>query len=491
MESIYTFSHMQTPAKQIFSTTVTAPRQATTQVARAALSAEQLLQLQAELLGRKRFAEAATGMIQQLASSLKCDRASIGWREQDSMNVVAASYVAEIHTRQETARLVAAAMDEAAEQGVGLVYPEPETSRPNILLAHEELARRQGYALCTVPLAYDGRIVGALALERREGEFSAAEATHIEHVAAILAPSLALKYENTLPFWRHCRGSLRNWIDALLKTGTPASKPVMAGLVAGFALLAFLLLFPFTYHVSAPARLEGAIQRVLTAPADGYLQKVFVRPGDRVRAGQVLAELAEQDMRVELRGLEAELAQHENALISAQARSDQADYSVNEGRAEAVRAKLDLLQQQLERSRLRAPFDGVVIKGDLSQSIGAPVERGAELMTLAPLTGYRVLIEAGETDVADLKPGQTGRLALAAMPSNPLPIRVERITPLASAEAGRNYFAVYATLQGSQPALQPGMQGFAKIETDRRPILVNGFQRTLNWIRLKLWSWGA
>lgn len=482
---------MQTQAKQTPTPQAMSQRQTTGPTMRAALSAEQLLQLQAEVLGRKRFGEAATGLAQQLASSLKCDRVSIGWQENATMNVVAASYVAEVNSRQETARLVAAAMEEASEQGIRLVYPEPDGSKPHILLAHEELARRQGYAICTVPLVYGGRLMGALTLERRENEFSALEAAHFERVATMLTPAIALKYENSLPLWRRGMASIKDSLGKTLKTGTPASKPILISIASGFVLLVAILLTPTAYHVSAPAKLEGAIQRVITAPNDGFLRKVNVRPGDHVKTGQVLAELADQDMLVELRGLEAELAQHENALISAQARNDRTEYIVNQSRAIAARARLELLQQQLDRAHLRAPFDGVVIKGDLSQSIGAPVERGAELITLAPDTGFRVLIEAEETEITDLKAGQAGRLKLAAMPSQTLPIRVERITPLASTEEGRHYFAVYATLQGKLPALRTGMQGFAKIEVDKRSLLINWINRTFGWIRIKLWSWGA
>lgn len=482
---------MHIQVKQTPSAPTPSPSQTAGQVARAGLSAEQVLQLQAELLGRTRFNEAATALAQQLAHSLKCDRASIGWREKHGMRVIAASYVAEVHARQETARLVAAAMDEAAEQGASLVYPEPDRARPHILLAHDELARRQGHAICTVPLVYNGEIVGAVSLERRDSAFSAPEAAHIERAATMLAPVLALKYENGLSLWRVFITRLRETTGKILKLDTPARKPVIAGILGAGALLAFFLLFPFGYHVSAPARLEGAIQRVLTAPSDGYLQQVLVRPGDRVKANQVLAILADQDMRVEQRGLEAELAQHENARVSAQARNERTEFIVSQGQADATRAKLDLVRQQLERTRLRAPFDGIVIKGDLSQSVGAPVERGAELITLAPDTGYRVLIEAEESDVADIEPGQTGRLILSALPSKTLPLRVERATPLASTEDGRHYFAVYATLQGRQPALRPGMQGFAKIEVDQRSLLFSWVSHAWSWTRLKLWSWGA
>jgi len=342
-----------------------------------------------------------------------------------------------------------------------------------------------------VPLVYDGNIVGALTMERREGIFSQHEAAHIERVSAMTAPALALKYENGLSLWRQFQVRVRARLALLLKSDTPAGTPIKIGLALTGALLAGLLLFPLEYHVSASATLEGAMQRTLTAPADGYLQHVLVRPGDRVKAGQMLIELADQDMQVQLRGLNAELAQHENALISAQARSDRTEFIVSQGQANGVQAKLELLQQQLDRSRVLAPFDGIVIKGDLTQSVGAPVERGAELITLAPDSGYRVMLEAEESEVADIKPGQKGRLILAAMPSQTLAIRVERITPLATSQDGRHFFAVYATLQGQLPALRPGMQGFAKIEVDQRSILLNRMHRLWNWMRIQWWSWGA
>lgn len=455
------------------------------------LSAEQLLLLQVEILGRRDFAGAATALAQQLADKLDCDRVSIGWRGPRWMKVVAASYVAELHARQETARLVAAVMDEAAEQGVVLIHPEPEGSKPRIRLAHEELARRQGYALCTVPLVHAGQVVGALVLERRKHGFSAEEAAAHEHLACILAPLLLLKYENDLPLGQRVLSAARARLRQLLQSGTPASKPLITSLAAGLVLLGFILLFPTPYRVSAPARLEGAIQRTLTAPTDGFLSKAYVRPGDRVKAGQLLAELADEDMRVEQRGLQAELAQNENALAAAQTNGNRVEYGINQAGAAAVQARLDLVQHQLERAQLRAPFGGVVIKGDLSQSIGAPLERGAELITLAPDSGYRVAIEADESDVADLKPGQNGHLILAALPARTLPIRLERITPLATTENGHHYFTVYATLQGSMPALRPGMQGVVKIDVDRRSLLISRVARSFNWLRFKLWSWGA
>ena len=77
-------------------------------------------------------------------------------------------------------------------------------------------------------------------------------------------------------------------------------------------------------------------------------------------------------------------------------------------------ARLALLDAQLARSRMLAPFDGVVMEGDLSQTLGAAVERGQRLFQLAPLDEQRIIVEVDERDVAALRPGQAGELRLTA-----------------------------------------------------------------------------
>ena len=52
--------------------------------------------------------------------------------------------------------------------------------------------------------------------------------------------------------------------------------------------------------------------------------------------------------------------------------------------------------RKIARSRLAAPFDGIVISGDLSQQIGAPVETGKKLFEIAPLQSYRIILQVDE-----------------------------------------------------------------------------------------------
>jgi multidrug efflux pump subunit AcrA (membrane-fusion protein) len=145
-----------------------------------------------------------------------------------------------------------------------------------------------------------------------------------------------------------------------------------------------------------------------------------------------------------------------------------------------------------------APFDGVIVRGDLQQRLGSPVEKGEVLFEIAPLDGYRVVLEVDERDVAFVSAGQTGRLRLSALPGEALPFVVERVTPVAVAEDGRNRFRAEARLEQPsdslprEPAdrLRPGMTGVARIDAGRRARAWIWTHETLAWLRLAAWSWG-
>jgi multidrug efflux pump subunit AcrA (membrane-fusion protein) len=160
-------------------------------------------------------------------------------------------------------------------------------------------------------------------------------------------------------------------------------------------------------------------------------------------------------------------------------------------KAAEAQAQLALVANQIDRARIRAPFDGVVIKGDLSQSLGAPVQRGEVLMTLAPDERFRVIVEVDERDVAQLQPGLQGRLAIAVAPGETLAFRVSHILPVAVAGDGRTYFEVEAVFDTPSNILRPGMRGVAKIAAGEHSLLWIATHRMVDWLRLTAWSLGA
>jgi multidrug resistance efflux pump len=153
-------------------------------------------------------------------------------------------------------------------------------------------------------------------------------------------------------------------------------------------------------------------------------------------------------------------------------------------------AELRLIDEQIERAKLRTPFDGIVVHGDLTQSLGAPVERGEVLFEVAPLDDYRVVLEVNEHDIGVVKVGQTGRLLLTGMPDKPFDLVLDRIMPVAVTKDGRNFFRVEAHVKTLAPELRPGMQGIAKVKIGERKLLWIWSHTLLDRLRLKVWSAG-
>ena len=437
-----------------------------------------ILRCQAALLSRRALREAATALAVELADLFSCHRVTIALVDHAPLGIVGSTQASEPDQRHETAVATVAAMHEAIDQKLSVAWP-PVVSSPPISVAHRQLAGN-GQA-CSVPVVSAGAIVGAITFERAAGAlFFPAQIALCEDIASFAGPILELK-----------RAAERSWysrIGASLRSAFAAPGKRRAAWAAGLLALAVLLALPLPWRVSAPARLEGSVQRAVVAAADGFLQQANVRPGDRVVTGQVLAQLSSQDLELERKRREAELRQHEGGYRAAQARNDRTQMVISQSKAAETQALLTLAETQLDRTKLQAPFDGIVIKGDLSQSLGAPVQRGEVLMVLAPNDSFRLILEVDETDIAAIQPGQKGQLALAARPEQPLAFTTRRIVPVATAADGRNYFEVEATPDEVQANLRPGLSGVAKIEAGERSLGWLLFHRAVAWLRLSLWT---
>lgn len=129
------------------------------------------------------------------------------------------------------------------------------------------------------------------------------------------------------------------------------------------------------------------------------------------------------------------------------------------------------------------------MSGDLRDKLGAPVERGEILFTIAPFDEYRVALQVSENEISSIEVGQKGQLVLAANPDQVLPIRVEAITPVSTIADGKNTFRLEASLEGTPEFLRPGMQGAGRIEIEERSVGWIWTHELVQWLKLWLWSW--
>jgi multidrug resistance efflux pump len=177
------------------------------------------------------------------------------------------------------------------------------------------------------------------------------------------------------------------------------------------------------------------------------------------------------------------MAQYQKQVGDALATQDRAALAIAQAKLDQAQAQADLAAENLARATIRAPFDGIVLEGDLSQSLGAPLKRGDTLMTVAPRQRFRVIVEVGERDIARARIGAPGTLTLASQPGAPLDFVVSRISPVAIARDGRNFFEVEGRLDQVPPLLNPGLKGVARIAAGPEPLGWIWTHRLIDWLR--------
>lgn len=443
------------------------------------------LDLIASAIEEPRFRAAALGVATELARKLEAERVSIGFLDGDRIEVAALSHTATFNQRMDLVRQVAATMDEALDQRAAIVHPAAEDA-PLVTREHAKLAQQSGAAaILTVPLFVRDSWFGGLTLElARVPEAGLLEL--LETVGAVVGPVLLEKRLNDRPVVHKLAESLGQQGRRLLGAEYYGRK------LAAVMVLALLAFFSFAnkeYRVAADAVLEGGVQRAISVPVDGYVLSAEVRAGDIIAAGQEMARLDDRELLLERQRWAAELSQRALEYDQAQARGQRAEAQIVRAQMAQAEAQIELLDAQLARMTLVAPFDAVVISGDLSQSIGKSVRRGEPLFEVAPLDSYRVVLKVDETDIDELAVEQPGHLVISSMPDRRFALVVDNVTPVSVSEEGRNYFRVEARLTEPTERLRPGMSGVGKVEVGKRKLVWIWTHGLVDWVRLKLWAW--
>lgn len=193
-----------------------------------------------------------------------------------------------------------------------------------------------------------------------------------------------------------------------------------------------LVLAPTTARVVAEGRVTTYPGKEVVVGTDfaGTLEGVAVEEKQRVKKGDVLAEVRADEERAALAEAKARLAEAEadlrltdaeiaraRQLLEGKVGSRQAvdraerDRDAAAARRETARAESERLAARIAKSRIVSPLSGVVLGKHVST--GETVDRGARIATVADLDRLRVEAEVDEAD--------TGRIRLGA----PVVVRVE------------------------------------------------------------------
>lgn len=447
-----------------------------------------VFELVADALEYERFATACNALVTELAIRLECDQVSIGFRHRRHVVVAAVSNTSQFGKRMSLTRDIGRVMDEAVDQQAVVLYPPRGDWDFRVDREHADLAGVYGGAtILTVPIHTHGRFIGALTAERRtQVPFDDDSIELFDCVAGVVGPILEAKRQNDRSIFWKLWGSLLTQARRLFGPryfGRKIAALAIAGIVA------LLATATGTYRVTSPASIQGSVERAIVAPFDGYIADERVRAGEQVRSGAVLAQLDTRDMVIERLRWETERNTKATEYDRALASHERAKAAIIKSEIEQVEAQIRLLDIQIARATLRAPYDGILLSGDLSQFVGGAIRRGEEMFRISPLNSYRVELEIDERDISEIEPGQRGQLIVTPLPQEQHPYVVRRVTPVSESREGRTFFRVEAELEGEADRLQPGMGGVAKTKIDSRLLVLIWSDRLLDWARIFVWKW--
>lgn len=219
---------------------------------------------------------------------------------------------------------------------------------------------------------------------------------------------------------------------------------------------------------SGTANLEAPGEAQVVAKTSGVMVQLLAEEGDQVKAGQLLARLDGDRVRLEAARQLATVRKLENnfrrsqelaskKLVSAES-SDQIKYDL-----ESARAAYDLAKLELSYTNITAPISGVVaqrmVKPGNLISLNAPVFR---IVNNSHLEG---VLNAPEREMGRLKVGLPLRMVVDAVPGKVFEGKVDRISPVMDSSSGT--FRVVCAFDNA-PELRPGMFGRIEVVYDQR-----------------------
>ncbi len=273
-------------------------------------------------------------------------------------------------------------------------------------------------------------------------------------------------------------------------------------------------------ELDLPGNIEAITEAPILARADGYLERRMVDIGDRVQAGQPVAEIAAPEIDDQVRQVKAALQQAREALDQALANLEQGKANRELARVTAERwsqvvarggvsrqendqyqaqyqaqvAGVQSLEKAVSAQRsnvaqaeanvahinevqgyrlVKAPFAGVITQRNVD--VGALVSAGNTLLYRIAQTGtLRTYVNVPQTNASTIRPGQTARLKVSNLPGREFAGTVAR-TANALDPTSRTML-VEIQVPNGDGALLPGMYAQVRLSDARTyaPLVVPG-----------------
>lgn len=247
---------------------------------------------------------------------------------------------------------------------------------------------------------------------------------------------------------------------------------------------------PITQVVMANGSLQPVSTVTVGSAVSGTVVERLVDFNDRVRQGQVLARLDPSAFEARERQAQAQLSAAEARLAHAQGNLQRSEALLSDGfistpqrdqhRREAdaalaerklAQAQLDAARNDLQRSVIRAPVDGVVIKRsvDVGQTVAASFQTPELFLIARDLTEMVIHTNVSEADVGLIREGQPVRFLVDAFPAREFEGRIKQFRLNPTSTQGVVTYTVVVDVPNPDGELKPGMTAQTRIVVASKP----------------------
>ncbi len=439
--------------------------------------------------GYKSLHKYAFAITNGLKAKLNCDEVAIGMLHKEKARLLSVSGMDSLHPRSPGSKSMQHAMEEAADAESIVVAPDNRGDLAMIELPLHQtwLKETNSAAVASIPLVHADETVGVIALQRADGTvFSDEELETAEKLVKPLASGLVLLDQANRSLAAHARESFstvpEKWRGLKAKTR-------LAVMIALMTLVGWMLFGKTTYTLQVPCELVASQPVEIAVPFESRIVKAFVRPGDFVAAGQPLVEFDTTSLSAERQRLLANLKIAEITTVQALNANDIASAGRSRNEANAARAQIASIDEQLAQGTLTAPFDGYVTEGDVMSRVGETLSVGTQLLQVAGTDQLAVDLKVDEGGATYLTSGMTGEFSTLARPGEGWECQVDRVDAAATVVDGENIFMARAAPQGQTADwLRPGMQGIARIDAGSHPVWWVYLHGLTDWVRMQAWK---
>ena len=370
-------------------------------------------------------------------------------------------------------------------------------------LAYFQLAHVVSAAVAPM-LDADKQLVGAYFAESTtEGFFDPAAAAEpaaptrlTEWLATHAGKSLrAAEDYHSLPFLsitRRIRDTRR------LLTGQKSRRSLLK-LGTFLTLLAIVLLYPKMDRIDGDCSLIPMNRNAVVAEIPGRIERVMVREGDHVKAGDPIAQLDTRKLETELETNAQERRRQNAEAERYRALGDEGAANVATLQASVSDHNQQKIEADIASATLRSRIDGVVVTKDLELHIGEYLQPGQPFAEIAALDTWEAQIDLNEKKIGLVEKELAAKKAvdvsfvLYSQSSHTFFSRLERHEQISSQAIARDKENVFiVTLKNIEvpPALQsglrPGLTGRGKIELGRKPLIAIWSHHIWEWFQMRM-----